>query len=168
MPFFDANGLTLLAWLIVCIWVPYVFVFNKAARSRTPLQPLDNFSNSSELPKLSVAVAARDESACIETCIRSLFQQDYPGLEVVAVNDRSSDDTGAILDRLALEFADRLRVIHISTLPPDWFGKTHALDQGLKIACPEEIAFRAGWIDAAGQSAEMGIVQDHPPEAVVI
>ncbi|MEJ7594515.1 MAG: glycosyltransferase [Planctomycetaceae bacterium] len=94
-----------------------------------------------ELPKLSVIVAARNESVCIETCIRSLFRQDYPDLEVVAVNDRSTDDTGEILDRLALEFADRLQVVHVSTLPSGWFGKPHALDLGMKSASGSMVCF---------------------------
>lgn len=77
-------------------------------------------------PRLAVAFAARDEAPAVETATRSLLAQDYPALEVIAVDDRSSDATGAILDRLAAQDA-RLRVIHIDTLPPGWLGKTHAL-----------------------------------------
>ncbi len=67
-----------------------------ACRSQAALRPLDRYSSSAGLPKLSAIAAAKNESDCIETCIRSLFRQDYPDLEVVAINDRSSDDTGAI------------------------------------------------------------------------
>jgi chlorobactene glucosyltransferase len=86
-------------------------------------------------------VAARNESDCIETCIRSLFCQDYPELEVVAVNDRSTDDTGAILDRLANEFAGRLQVVHVKTLPVGWFGKPHALNLGLQSVTGDLVCF---------------------------
>lgn len=79
-------------------------------------------------PRLAVAFAARDEAASVEAATRSLLAQDYPGLEIRAVDDRSADATGAILDRLADEDA-RLRVVHIRELPDGWLGKTHALQQ---------------------------------------
>jgi len=126
------NGLTLLAWTITCLWIPFVVIFLVASRKQSPLRPMIDSPELSELPILSVIVAARNESACIEICIRSVFRQDYPDLEVVAVNDRSSDETGEILDRLVTEFGDRLRVVHVSSLQSGWFGKPHALDQGMK------------------------------------
>ena len=86
---------------------------------------------------VSVIVAARDESRRIETCLRSLLNSDHPSLEVVAVNDRSTDQTGAIMDRLAADDR-RLRVIHIDQLPEGWLGKTNALHQG---ACRTDSRF---------------------------
>ena len=141
MDFFHTSGLAVLAWAIAGLWIALVVVFLLANRKRTSLRPLTDSPNSQELPRLSVIVAARNESACIETCIRSLFRQDYPDLEVVAVNDRSTDDTGAILDRLAIEFAGRLRVSHVTSLPPGWFGKPHALDLGMKSASGSMVLF---------------------------
>jgi chlorobactene glucosyltransferase len=94
-----------------------------------------------EVPRLSVIVAARNESDCIETCLRSLFRQDYSDFEVVAVNDRSTDNTAEILDRLAKEYADRLRVVHVTSLPAGWFGKPHALNLGLQSATGSLICF---------------------------
>ena len=134
MDFPHISGLAILAWTIACLWIALVVVFINACRKRSSLRPLVDSPESCQLPKLSVIVAARNETACIENCIRSLFRQDYPDLEVVAVNDRSTDNTGEILDRLALEFADRLRVVHVTSLPPGWFGKPHALDLGMKRA----------------------------------
>ena len=77
-------------------------------------------------PTLAVIFAARDEAAAVEGATRSLLAQDYPGLEVIAVDDRSTDGTGTILDALAAEDA-RLRVEHVRELPPGWLGKNHAL-----------------------------------------
>ena len=141
MDFLCANGLTLLAWTTTSLWIPFVVLFFIASRKQSPLRPLKNAPELVELPKLSVIVAARNESACIETCVRSLFHQDYPGLEVVAVNDRSSDDTSEILDRLAREFGDRLQVVHVTALPSGWFGKPHAMDSGLKRAGGSMVCF---------------------------
>lgn len=76
-------------------------------------------------PKVSVIVPARDEGEHIERTIRSLAAQDYPALEIVAVDDRSGDDTGDILHRLAAELP-ALRVIAVETLPQGWLGKNHA------------------------------------------
>jgi len=135
------NGLTVLAWTVACVWIAISVVFIFACWKRSSLRPMNDPPQPSELPKLSVIVAARNESDCIETCIRSLFLQDYPDLEVVAVNDRSTDDTGVILDRLAVEFANRLRVVHVSTLPAGWFGKPHALELGLKSATGSMVCF---------------------------
>jgi hypothetical protein len=78
------------------------------------------------LPKLSIIVPALDEEASAESAMRTLLNLDYPDYEIIAVNDRSSDRTGEILDRLAAE-NDRLRVIHVKELPFGWLGKTHAM-----------------------------------------
>lgn len=141
MGFLYANGLAFLAWTIACLWIPFVVIFFIASRKQSPLLPMTDSPGLLELPNLSVIVAARNESACIETCIRSLFHQDYPDLEIVAVNDRSSDDTAQILERLALEFGDRLKVVHVSSLPSGWFGKPHALDLGMKSATGSIVCF---------------------------
>ena len=57
---------------------------------------------------------------------------DYPDYELIAVDDRSTDDTGRILDDFAAR-NPRLKVIHITELPPGWLGKPHALHTGSKI-----------------------------------
>lgn len=77
-------------------------------------------------PSLTVVVAACDEEATLEPAMRSLLALDYPGVKVLAVNDRSTDGTGAILDRLAAEFP-QLTVLHNTELPEGWLGKVHAL-----------------------------------------
>jgi hypothetical protein len=94
-------------------------------------------------PRLSVIVPSRDEAAAVEAGCRSLLAQDYPDLELIAVNDRSSDATGAILDRLAAEDA-RLRVVHIESLPEDWLGKNHACHRGARQASGRWLLFTDG------------------------
>ena len=135
------NSLAFVAWAIAGTWMAVIVVFLLACRKRIVLRPMNADSESIDLPSLSVIVAARNETDCIETCIRSLFLQDYPQLEVVAINDRSTDDTAEILERLASEFGDRLKVMHVATLPAGWFGKPNALTLGLQSATGSLICF---------------------------
>ena len=76
---------------------------------------------------LTVVVPARDEGANIEATLRSLLAQELERLQIVAVDDRSEDETGTIMDRIAAEAPERLKVIHIKELPAGWVGKTHAM-----------------------------------------
>jgi cellulose synthase/poly-beta-1,6-N-acetylglucosamine synthase-like glycosyltransferase len=80
-------------------------------------------------PRVSIVVAARNEEGGIEKGLSSLLRLDYPDLEIIVVNDRSTDRTGAILDRLAVA-EPRLAVVHLSELPQGWLGKNYALYSG--------------------------------------
>ncbi|HKZ18029.1 MAG TPA: glycosyltransferase family 2 protein [Geobacteraceae bacterium] len=83
----------------------------------------------SEAPKVSIIVAARNEERNIHEALHSILGLDYPNMEVIVVDDRSSDGTGAIVDRIAAT-ALPLKVIHITDLPDGWLGKNHALWSG--------------------------------------
>ncbi|MBI3092576.1 MAG: glycosyltransferase [Candidatus Tectomicrobia bacterium] len=80
-------------------------------------------------PTVSVIIAARNEARNLRQALLSVLAQEYDAYEVLAVDDRSTDRTGAILDELARR-QERLRVLHVSELPPGWLGKNHALHQG--------------------------------------
>src|SRR5205814_8856497 len=103
------------------------------------LRSADPLPNAS-LPTLAIVATAKDEAARVEGAARSLLAQDYPGLSLVIVDDRSMDGTGAILDRLARE-DPRLRVVHIDSLPYGWVGKCHALARGAEATDSEWILF---------------------------
>jgi len=74
--------------------------------------------------------------------VTSILAQDYLGpLEVITVNDRSTDRTGGILDELATRHSGRLRVSNVDSLPAGWLGKTHALYAGAGEAKGEWLLF---------------------------
>lgn len=91
-------------------------------------------------PSVTVIVAARDEARAIEGALRSVLAQDHPAMDVVVVDDRSTDGTGDILRRMA-EAEPRLRVVHVTELPDGWLGKNHALWRGAQEARGELLLF---------------------------
>jgi glycosyltransferase involved in cell wall biosynthesis len=86
--------------------------------------------SSRKWPKLSIVIPACNEAQTIEAAALSLLEVDYPCFEVVFVNDRSTDGTGEIIDRLAA-LDPHFKAIHIHTLPPGWLGKVYAMSQGV-------------------------------------
>jgi cellulose synthase/poly-beta-1,6-N-acetylglucosamine synthase-like glycosyltransferase len=93
-------------------------------------------------PALSVILAARDEERSVGESLPSMLAQVYSGMiEVLAVNDRSTDRTGEILEELATKHPDRLRVLDVESLPDGWLGKTHALYAGATQARGEWLLF---------------------------
>ena len=87
-----------------------------------------------------MVVPARDEGATIARAVGSLLEQDYPEIEVIVVDDRSSDATGEVLRDLA-EKDRRLLVLHVDELPAGWLGKNHALWLGAARASGEWLLF---------------------------
>lgn len=91
-------------------------------------------------PRVSIVFSALDEARSIEPAVRSLLALEYPNLEIIAVDDRSTDATGEILDRLSREHPV-LRAVHIKELPAGWLGKNHALQQGGEMASGDYLLF---------------------------
>ncbi|HXY78007.1 MAG TPA: glycosyltransferase family 2 protein, partial [Candidatus Acidoferrales bacterium] len=85
-------------------------------------------------PGVSIIVPARNEEESIRETLAQLLALDYSNYEIIAVNDRSTDRTGQIMEEVAASSRSvglpklvLLKVIHISELPPGWLGKTHAM-----------------------------------------
>jgi glycosyltransferase involved in cell wall biosynthesis len=91
-------------------------------------------------PLVSVVLAARDEARHLGDTLETLRALTWPSLEIVVVDDRSADGTGAIADAAAA--ADtRVQVIHVESLPAGWLGKNHALQAGAARARGEFLLF---------------------------
>ena len=78
-------------------------------------------------PRVSIIVPACNEAADIKATLVRLLALEYDNYEVIAVDDRSTDRTGEIMERIAAASPDRLKTIHINELPPGWMGKPHAM-----------------------------------------
>ncbi|MBK9927515.1 MAG: glycosyltransferase [Anaerolineales bacterium] len=91
-------------------------------------------------PLISVCVPARNEERNIRRCVEGILNQDYPNLEVIVLDDRSTDSTPQILADIA-SHDSRLHPISGSDLPAGWAGKPHALFQASASAHGEWLCF---------------------------
>ena len=119
-------------------WLEWAIALGWASRAVVTLWKLPQVPNllsgdppaplvEGEEPLLTVIVPARNEAAVIGETLRSLLATEGIRLEIVAVNDRSTDTTGAIMRAAESSAGGRLRVIEVTALPPGWMGKTHAM-----------------------------------------
>ncbi len=93
-----------------------------------------------EQPKVSIIVPACNEQDTIEPALRSLLSLDYSHIEIIAINDRSTDHTSEVLQKIKQDHP-QLRILEITELPEGWLGKNHALHQGAKAAEGEYLLF---------------------------
>jgi hypothetical protein len=77
-------------------------------------------------PRVSILFSALDEAEKLPAALATFLAMDYPNYEVIAVDDRSEDATGSILDAAA-RADSRLKVVHVTSLPARWLGKPHGL-----------------------------------------
>ncbi len=120
-----AGTILALAWfsriIDAALGMPSVADVSKPEWDRNPVLSLGN-------PRVSIIVPARNEEENIEQALSTLLSLDYDNYEVIAVNDRSTDRTGEIMEQLAERHgSERLRVIHHNELPAGWLGKPHAM-----------------------------------------
>ncbi len=99
-----------------------------------------------DYPKLSVIVPARNEENRIADCLATLLTQDYPALEVIVVDDCSTDRTAQIVMEIAGRDG-RVRLLSGKAPPPGWLGKPHAIWQGVAASAGEFLCF----VDSDGE-----------------
>ncbi len=160
--------LFLLAILIYCCRTAFMSI--GAKRARASHKPYSG----GKLPRVSVIVPARNEENNIQFCINSLAKSDYPSdkYEIIAVNDRSTDNTGAILDELKADFPN-LNPVHVTdeTANKNLRGKPGALQAGINQAKGEVILMTdadctvsPGWIKSLASQysdKELGMLASH-------
>jgi uncharacterized membrane protein (UPF0136 family) len=134
--------MTILFWIATATLVLTVIsVLDLVTGNRAVLALRDMAPDSTPASlRVSIIVAARNEERNIREALHSLLVLDYPDYELIVVDDRSEDSTGLILDEMARGH-DRLKVIHVDSLPSGWLGKTHALWIGSRRATGELLLF---------------------------
>jgi glycosyltransferase involved in cell wall biosynthesis len=126
-----AGGILALAWFSrivqAAFGMPHIADIARPEWDRRPASP--NPASPNDEPGVSIIVPARNEEESIRETLLQLLALDYSNYEIIAVNDRSTDNTGPIMDEVAARSRARglLKVIHIPELPPGWLGKTHAM-----------------------------------------
>ena len=131
-----------LAWHAHAVFIVIFLFFGLATVlvNYFTVRRFDQYPPAEEFPFVSVLVPARNEALNIAACVTSLLAQDYPGFEVIVLNDNSTDDTSRILAQLA-QADHRLRVLKGAPLPADWLGKHWACRQLDQAALGELILF---------------------------
>jgi glycosyltransferase involved in cell wall biosynthesis len=111
-------------------------------------------------PHLSVIVPACNEEKSIEATLRSLLASTGLRLEMIAVDDRSTDQTGKLMDAIAAEALGGphgLEVVHVTDLPAGWLGKPHALAKGVEQATAPWLLFTDGDVSFAPHALELSL-----------
>jgi chlorobactene glucosyltransferase len=119
----------LLVLLIICIWNLYIL------RRKTYPQIPEN-----DLPFVSILVPARNEEHNIHNVLSSLLKQDYPGYELIVLNDSSEDKTGELINKLLKEYP-HLKILNGKPLITGWTGKCFACKQLYEASKGEYILF---------------------------
>jgi len=116
-------------WVAVALAALWAFAALHDLWAVARLPELPPRRTNAPVPDVTIVMAVRDDVAHVEASVRQLLAQRHVQLALVVVDDRSGDGTGDVLERLAAN-DDRLRVVTVLALPPDWLGKSHALHVG--------------------------------------
>ena len=125
--------------LVAAFWVLHGL---RAAYGASKLPWVKEFEPAADAvcPAISLIFAARDEEEKLPAALATLAEIDYPRMEIIAVDDRSQDATGRLLDEFAAAHPG-FRVLHIRELPPSWLGKPHALQKAYEASTGEWLLF---------------------------
>ncbi|MBK9603228.1 MAG: glycosyltransferase [Anaerolineales bacterium] len=132
MPYFIISTILFVAALIILYWIHNQYHLDIVV---TPAKP-----PAADAPLISLCIPARNEERNIRNCVESALAQDYPNIEVIVLDDRSTDSTLTQLKEIASRDS-RLLPISGSDLPEGWAGKPHALFQASAVARGEWLCF---------------------------
>lgn len=113
-----------LGMTLIALYIFFTTLYNLRRMPRLP----SGDALPADLPLVSVLIPARNEARNIRACLESLVAQDYPNLEILVLDDDSSDETAAIVRGIAANHS-RVRLLTGRPLPPDWHGKAWACYQ---------------------------------------
>jgi cellulose synthase/poly-beta-1,6-N-acetylglucosamine synthase-like glycosyltransferase len=155
-----------LSWILALAWLWHAISSLRGMATLPDLTRIDPDTlpplSRSDGPGLSVVVPACNEENSIEATLRSLLASTGVRLQIVAINDRSTDRTGERMDQVAAEAASHggahsLEVLHISELPAGWLGKPHAMAMGARRAASRWLLFTDGDIVFKPRALELAV-----------
>ena len=157
-------ALIILAWLMALSWLFRSLTALRGMASVLDLTTLDKNLlpplPQSTVPDVTVVVPARDEQESIEATLESLLRSEGVRAQIVAIDDRSQDRTGELMDALASRThkgSNTLEVIHNRDLPQGWLGKPHALALGVARARAPWLLFTDGDVTFAPETLELAL-----------
>lgn len=133
------KALKAYAALTCAYWLPQLYGVMRLSGVPT-VEGMSPETERTDWPRVSVIITACNEEDTIEAAVRPRLDDDYPELEIVLIDDRSTDGTGTMIDRLAEE-DPRITPIHVDELPHGWLGKLHAMDVGVRAASGDWLLF---------------------------
>lgn len=137
----------LLGWILctaIALWtLPAITALWRNQLTPAKLNPVVPDPHSQSKISVSVIVPARNEEGQIEKALRTILRSQHIQLQVIAVNDRSTDSTGELMEKVARDDS-RLSVIHIEEDPVGWLGKNHAMHVASKQATGQLLLFTDG------------------------
>jgi cellulose synthase/poly-beta-1,6-N-acetylglucosamine synthase-like glycosyltransferase len=116
------------------------FLLYEALRKELKLPDSGDHRKRKDLPRVTVIVPAKDEETTIQQTAKSILASDYDKLDLILVNDRSTDRTLEMMEHMARQ-DPRIRVVCVEELPSGWTGKTHAMFHGTACASGEILLF---------------------------
>src|SRR5205085_4884228 len=125
-----------MSWLLAAPWVLALLLIS--VRYVVPRPRLRDYEPLTSGPLVSVIIPARDEARNIERCVRSVLATRYSPIEVIVVDDSSTDGTAEIVEPAT---GNRLKLVRGVEPPPGWFGKQWAIIQGYRVSKGELLLF---------------------------
>ncbi len=128
------TALRTTSWIVAASWAWKAITAARGLPKVPDLNLPEHDRSPTGNPSVTVIVPACNEEAAVAACLTSLLHQVYPNLHIIAVDDRSTDRTGQILDTLAAANPTQLTALHIHHLPRGWLGKPHAMHTAVQQA----------------------------------
>ena len=150
----EVAGLVVLAG-VLGVWLSRA-VTVYSAKGRGPVLSRDSHFDRADQGLVSVIVPAKDEEANIGAALETLVAQDYPNIEIIVVDDRSTDGTAEVVRGVAARDG-RVRLVQVKELAAGWFGKPHAMHTGAREARGEWLLFVDADCRQAPHSVRVGV-----------
>jgi len=131
MPYFIFSTAFFIGGMFVIYWLHNQYQMDIVVEPTPP---------PSNPPLISICVPARNEERNIRACVEAILNQDYPNIEVIVLDDRSTDSTLTQLAEIA-SLDSRLLPVDGTDLPEGWAGKPFALFQASAVARGEWLCF---------------------------